>query len=84
MLGPGVSKSKCESPIKAISPCDTAFVGLVCRSPTGYQRWMLLGFVSQMQVLKAGVPGVRVKPFAPQGEASGSGFPADYGSSCEV
>ena len=40
----------------------------------------LLAF--KVQVLKAGVPDVGFKPFAPQGEAWGCEYPPNHGSLC--
>lgn len=40
---------------------------------------MVWGLISQMHVLKAGVPNVGFELFTPQGEASGFEFPPDCG-----
>ena len=56
-----------------------SLVGLVGVSPVGFQSCMFWGLVSQVQVLKVGVPDGGFRPFALQGEAPGSEFSHDYG-----
>ena len=68
MLGPGVSESV-HMPFKSCSSIHHSSVGLMGTSPIGLQSQMFLGLVSQLLVLKVGVPDVGYEPFAPQGEA---------------
>lgn len=41
---------------------------------------MFWGLISQVHILKTGVPDVRLKPFPPQGEDAGFEFPPDWRS----
>ena len=67
-LCPGAGESKCF-----FSGCLRP-VGLVEASAFGFQSWMFWGLVSQVQILKVGVPDVEFKPIAPLGEAVGFEF----------
>ena len=73
-LGWGVSVGK---------PCNNYFlvccglVGLVDTSLLGFQILVFGELVSQVRVLKLGVPDVGLKACTPQGEAQVSEFPAD-------
>ena len=53
-------------------------------SPVGFQSQMFRELVSQVLVLKPGVPNVGYEPFAPQGEALGFKFPPDFGMPHQV
>ena len=66
--------SPCE-PFKGCFSVPYSLVGLVDTSPFGFQNLVFRGLVSQVQVLKVGVPDVRFKPFSPQGEAQVCKFP---------
>lgn len=51
-----------------------------CRcDPCWFSELMFWGLISQVQVLKIGVPDVGFKRFAPWGGARGFEFPLDYG-----
>lgn len=52
--------------------------------PIAFQSQVFWGLLSQVLVLKPGVPKVGSKPFAPQGEALGFEFPPDFGMPCQV
>ena len=49
-------------------------LGLVTMSSVGFQSWMFGDLISQVQVLKVGVPSVGFKSFTPQREALGGRF----------
>ena len=69
-LGPGASESACKPFDRCFSVCYSP-LGLVEASPFGSQRQMFGGFVSQVQVLKVGVPSREYEPFPLQREALG-------------
>lgn len=58
------------------------FSGCLCMGPCarldGSQSQMFWGLDTQVQVLKVGVPDVRLKPFAPHGKALGCEFPPTW------
>lgn len=57
-------------------------MGFVDTRPHCISKLDIYGLISQMQVLKGGVPNKGFKSFAPQEEAVGFEFSFDYGSWC--
>lgn len=74
------------SPSESFESCFLncyGFVGFVDVSPIGFQSLKFGEFISQVQVLKVGVPSVSFKPFAPQEEYLGFEFSPDRGLPCQ-
>lgn len=73
--------SQCTGPLRDVLLFTTA-AGSMGRKPTGFQSQMFWGLISQVPVLKIGVPVVGYKPFTAQREAQGFEFPPGFGFLC--
>ena len=76
MLDPGASESA-HGCFKSHSSIPHSPVSLMGISPIGPESQVFYGLISQVLVLKLGVPGVTYESFAPQGEALAFEFPPD-------
>ena len=57
------------SPLMTVSQFTIILWGLWIQTPLAFKAKIFWGLISQMLVLKAGVPDVGFNPFSPQGEA---------------
>ena len=73
----------CTCALKSHSSIRSSPVGLVGMTTIIPQSQIYQDLVSQVLVLKVGLPSVAFTPFAPQGGALGFEFPPDYQSLCQ-